>query len=298
MLLALAVTLTSLIGIALSSFILSRGIEALEESFGQGTAGGLILGFIESLPETIVVIEALALKSPQIAIGASLGGSIILFTLMSGIVVLSSYLKERGPLLLREDYKTEAIFNLGAVMCVLIILFFFEVNLVSGVILIAFYLLYSALRIKRRKGGKIKIRNLIQILIAVALTVVIAPFFLSNLILLSTQTRIPLIWLSLVISPIGADVEELINGLILALMGKGSIAIVSFLGAKLENFTLLLGFTGLFYEVNLRLYYSEVFPSILFSLIFILLVFRGKIGRIEGVILILLYFLAISIPFL
>jgi len=65
----------------LSAEILSRGIERLERFLGQGMTGGVILGFITSLPETIFVVIATLSGSYDVSLGSAVGGNIILFTI-------------------------------------------------------------------------------------------------------------------------------------------------------------------------------------------------------------------------
>jgi hypothetical protein len=63
-----------------SAALISEGAHELERSFGQGIVGGMILGLIETLPETAVVAFSASYGDVGVALGTALGGNVFLFT--------------------------------------------------------------------------------------------------------------------------------------------------------------------------------------------------------------------------
>lgn len=67
--------------------------------------------------------------------------------------------------------------------------------------------------------------------------------FVERITELAVMLNVPAIWLALVISPIAGEIEEKLSAIRLATMSRsgGSLAILSFVGSKIENATVLFG---------------------------------------------------------
>lgn len=72
------------IGLFISAELIAKGADELEEVLGQGITGGILLGFITALPETIFVIIASLGGSLDVAFGSAIGGQYIVVHCGSG----------------------------------------------------------------------------------------------------------------------------------------------------------------------------------------------------------------------
>src|SRR5271154_5038266 len=120
------------IGFALAAEFIAIGTEKIEPLIGQGMAGGVVLGLIGALPETIFVVIATLKGSYTIALGSALGGNIILFTLGIGIIGIVYTLKWKRPIQMKEDYEIEVRFLLFSTLVLIVLLVYGTLNLISG----------------------------------------------------------------------------------------------------------------------------------------------------------------------
>ncbi|PSN91655.1 Na(+)/Ca(2+) exchanging, partial [Candidatus Marsarchaeota G1 archaeon OSP_B] len=104
-------TVLSLLGVlgalTVAAELIAKGTEELEGAIGQGMAGGVVLGFLTALPETIVVVVAVLNSAGDVALGSAIGGNVILFTLGIGLVGLVYVKKWKSPLKMVGDYSVE-----------------------------------------------------------------------------------------------------------------------------------------------------------------------------------------------
>jgi len=97
------------------------------------------------------------------------------------------------------------------------------------------------------KRGKIDrgelAKSSVLIILGAIIILVLSNFFVEVINELARSLNVSSVWLSMVISPIAAELEEKISAykLTISSKGGGSIAVYSFIGSKIENNTLLLG---------------------------------------------------------
>ncbi len=238
--------------------IIALGIEKLEPLMGQGMSGGILLGFLGALPETVFVIIATLGKSYDIAIGAALGGNIILFTFGIGIVGIAYSRKWKRPIEMKEDYHIELYFLLASTILLGILVVYGSLGQISGAILFSLYIIYVAYRYAHAHGRIVKsstahgtrsalLRGLAYLAIGAIIIVPLSYVFVGLVSDLSSALLLPALWLALFIAPLASDLGENMSGYRIATRGDGggSTAIVSFIGGKIQNNTMLIGLIGL-----------------------------------------------------
>jgi cation:H+ antiporter len=304
---ALIVGLLAAFGVAAE--LITRGTEKLEELVGQGMAGGVLLGLMAALPETIFVIIATTLGSYQVAIGAALGGNIILFTMGMGLISVAYFLKWGQNITMKEDYQIEFFFLLLATIALILLAVYGRLDLITGVLLFLIYVAYVVYRyskihtrirdnLKTTTGRKKMAEGAILMLAGVVIIIILSNLFVLQVEQLSGLLGISLLWTALVITPIAADSEELISAYKLVSHGRGgaSTAIVSFLGGKLQNNTILLGLIGILAATPVYLAnFSLVLVSVIaVNIIVLFSIMRGKFTYQKGLLLTLIYFVVIA----
>ncbi|BDC17167.1 sodium:calcium antiporter [Acidianus sp. HS-5] len=293
--------LTALI---IAAELLAKGTENMERKFGQGIAGGIILGFLTALPETVITIYALLNKEYEEAVGSAIGGNVILFTLGIGLVGLIYSISWNRSLKMRHDYKIENNFLLANTIVLIIIIFYGRFDLFTAIILSSIYIFYLAYRVKKGgENGKNEVnltRSIIELAIGATLILSFSDLFVKCIVAISEEFNLPIIWTSLLLTPIAAELEEKISGIKLAMsnLDGGSLAIVSFVGSKIENSTLLLGLIGFFTSYDFHNSLPEVISAVVANAIGVVILLDGRITKHESIFLIALYFIIIYLDFI
>jgi len=293
------------IAIFVSAELLAKGADELEDFLGQGITGGIILGFLTALPETIFVIVASLEGSFDVALGSAIGGNVLLFTLGIGLVGLLYALKWRSTLQISSEYSVENVFLIISSVAMLLVLIYGKLDIISGLLLILIYIIYVVYRVIKFRGerGSRKEGNLVKPIIFIIaggiLLVVFSHYFVDYINEIATMFNVPAIWLSLLIAPIAGELEEKISAFRLIQMSKdgGSLSILSFVGSKIENATVLLGIIGLFTDYKLQVALPEYISALVANIIAIYVLFDKRLRTIESTILIGVYIVMVILPF-
>lgn len=305
--------IAAVVGFWIAAELTAIGTEQIEPLMGQGMAGGVVLGLLGALPETIFVIIATLSSSYQIALGSALGGNIILFTLGIGIVGVTYALKWKKPIKMKDDYKVELYFLLASTAVLAGVMLYGSLNVISGGVLVLVYLAYvgyryanahSRVRLHARteKGRSALLRGGIYLIAGALIVLALSRTFVGAISDLSQSIGISPLWLALVVSPLVADLDENLNANRIAMRssGGGSTAIVSFIGGKLQNNTMLLGLIGLLaaQSVGIGTAATEFIAVIIVNLLAAAVLLRGRLSYGEGVMLIIAYAAVIAATFI
>ncbi|ACP45323.1 sodium/calcium exchanger membrane region [Sulfolobus islandicus Y.G.57.14] len=293
------------IAIFVSAELLAKGADELEDFLGQGITGGIILGFLTALPETIFVIVASLEGSFDVALGSAIGGNVLLFTLGIGLVGLLYALKWRSTLQISSEYSVENVFLIISSVAMLLVLIYGKLDIISALLLILIYIIYVVYRVIKFRGerGSRKEGNLVKPIIFIIaggiLLVVFSHYFVDYINEIATMFNVPAIWLSLLIAPIAGELEEKISAFRLIQMSKdgGSLSILSFVGSKIENATVLLGIIGLFTDYKLQVALPEYISALVANIIVIYVLFDKRLRTIESTILIGVYIVMVILSF-
>ena len=301
-----------LVVFGIAAEFISKGTEKFEDVMGQGMAGGVILGLMAALPETIFVIIAVAEGAYAVAVGTALGGNIILFTLGIGLVAVAYFAKWKKGITMKEDYHIEIAFLIAATLALLILLVYGRLDAASGVLLILLYVSYVVYRytkvhsrimrhVATEKGRREFLEGVLLMAIGSAIVVLFSSAFIATIIGIAGTAGIAAVWLALVIAPIASDFEEQLAAYRLTQRSQrgGSTAIVSFIGGKLENNTVLLGIIGIFAASPVYIGFAapELIAVMVINTIAITILSRGRLTYMQGAVLILLYFATITAAF-
>lgn len=302
------VTLGTLVIFGLAAELVTRGTEKLESIAGQGFAGGVLLGFMAALPETIFVIIATIHGSTQIAIGTALGGNIILFTAGLGLIAMAYFAKWKREVVMKEDYHVEYGFLLFSTLMLFALLAYGRLDAITGTLMLLTYVVYVAYRYSKAHkdvmhhmsttvGKRSITQGLLLMAIGIAVIAIFSDAFIGALSGIAGALSIPALWLALVITPIASDLEELLTAYRISTRarGGGSTAIVSFIGSKLQNNTVLIGLIGILSAEPVLLSSSTIaFATVIIvNLIALLVMRKGRLTYRDGIALSLIYAIAI-----
>lgn len=303
----------AILGFFVAAELTAIGTDRIEPLVGQGMAGGVVLGLLGALPETVFVVVATLSGSYDVAVGSAIGGNIILFTLGIGVLGILYAMKWKGPIKMKGDYRVELWFLLGSTVALVLLMLYGSLDRLTGLLLFVPYLAYIAYRyasahrmIRKNAGtaeGKRRIlKALAYIFVGMLLIAPLSDIFVGLISSLSSDIGISALWIALVIVPIASDLDENISGYRILSKSRwgGSTAIVSFIGSKLQNNTMLLGLIGLLAMQPIALASARFSLSavILVNLIAIVVVMREKFTVRESVLLIAAYVAIVAAAFM
>lgn len=288
--------------------IFVEGASKIAKKFGIPpiVVGLTIVSLGTSAPELAVSLIASLEGSNGITIGNVLGSNIFNTLMVLGITsMIMPIIIKKGTVI--KDY----IVNIIVAIALLILTFgrtLFnkepELNRLSGLILLIGCIVYTINLIKNAKDGsndndsseEIKVfSSCIKIIIGI-----IGIILGGNLVVNSASNIAYSFGLSdklvgLTIVAIGTSLPELVTSMMAAIKGENDIAIGNVLGSNIFNILLILGVSS---SINPIAISSSLFVDIIFliaiSIILGIFMFKGKnekssLGRIEGLILVLIY---------
>lgn len=293
------------IALFLSAELIAVSAEALAGRLGKGFTGGIVVGFATALPETIFVLIATLADKPDIAIGSALGANVILFTFGIGMVGILQILKWKKPGVITGEYKIEERYLLISNIALILLYLIGILNPITGAIIFALYFLYVWERYKAYK--KFLMENEVKqvsmpkyiafLTIGTILMVIFGHRFVYTIESLASTIGIDAALISLLISPIAAELAEKISSyrLVLHSPENFTLALLSFIGSKIENMTILIGIIGLFnFEgVIVREYPKEFISAIATTFLALYVLLDRKMRLIESVVITLLYFIIV-----
>lgn len=265
---------------------------------GQGMAGGIIMGFLTALPETIFVVVAVLRREPYVALGSAIGGNVLLFTFGVGFLGIYFYFKWRKSLIINEDYSVEHKFLIATTVALILVILYGRLNIFTAIPLLSIYIYYAFYRVKKftKEDKDIDEREMLKAVIYLItgafLLMIFSEPFVEQIAKLSEDIGVPAVWLALIISPLSGELEETISAIRLTHLSSngGSLAIFNFVGSKIQNATVLLAIIGLFSDLSIMPGVNELIACVIANGIVIFILMDKTLGLKESVVLIGLYF--------
>ncbi len=317
-----------LIVLALSSELLAKGAEILEDRFGAGFVGSVILGFITMLPELIFVLIAVKASEVDVALGSAIGGNILLFTFGLGLVILLAFWKHGQAIQISRLLRDDLAYLFVSSIIILIFAFDHKFQLLDGLILIGIYLVFIihqywetkkypmgyhpddkqySKTIENANMDKTEKKNMKQsifyfIIGGVGILVAAEPF-VESLVEISFETGIPALFLSLIISPLASEMPEKISALILTIksMTGAEMAVANFIGSKIQANSLLFGaMIVYFFYLNDSAFpvgdsFIDIMITILVTILGVYVFLDLKLNKKEGILVFILYILSLIV---
>ena len=266
---------------------------------GQFAIGFLLLSVITSLPEMLVAIFSVNKGVVGITLGDIFGSNVVNISFVTGLTLLIG----------RKKVTSVPLRDLAGVLyfssLIPIILSIFKVwSRIAGLILIAFFVLFSYLsiikgqRLASSEKSSVKLRRDIIIIAMGAVGIVVgARLAVDTAASLADLLGVTQLAIGAKIVSIGTSLPELVVALQAARLGRYQMSLGTSVGSNLTNMTLILGTVFLLapIQVNVQsLQLATTFVLIVTST-FWYFISRGTLGRIEGSILLAQYSLFLLI---
>lgn len=266
---------------------------------GQFAIGFLLLSVITSLPEMLVAIFSVNEGVVGITLGDIFGSNVVNISFVTGLTLLIG----------RKKVTSVPLRDLAGVLyfssLIPIILSIFKVwSRIAGLILIAFFVLFSYLsiikgqRLASSEKSSVKLRRDIIIIAMGAVGIVVgARLAVDTAASLADLLGVTQLAIGAKIVSVGTSLPELVVALQAARLGRYQMSLGTSVGSNLTNMTLILGTVFLLapIQVNVQsLQLATTFVLIVTST-FWYFISRGTLGRIEGSILLAQYSLFLLI---
>ncbi len=268
-------------------------------------AGMTIVSFATSSPELFVSIEAIVNKSSDIVFGNIIGSNIANIALVLGCTALFFNIDVSDKTLKIDfPFLFFATFSVGYILYFLGKITFFT-GLILLMILTAylFYIISSSRNEKNsivdqeEKDDKSTFLNCFTFLIlGIVLLKYGADFLVSSAIDIATLLNIEERIIAVTVVAIGTSVPELATSIVAALKKEVDLAVGNIVGSNIFNLLAVLGITALYKEVEimnnniLSIDYLFMFIITVIFGVFLYTFDKGKINKLKGGILLLIYF--------
>ena len=268
-------------------------------------AGMTIVSFATSSPELFVSIEAIVNKSSDIVFGNIVGSNIANIALVLGCTALFFNINVSDKTLKIDfPFLFFATFSVGYILYFLGKITFFT-GLILLMILTAylFYIISSSRNEKNsivdqeEKDDKSTYLNCFTYLILGILFLKYgADFLVSSAIDIATLLNIEERIIAVTVVAIGTSVPELATSIVAALKKEVDLAVGNIVGSNIFNLLAVLGITALYKEIEIMnndiLSIDYLFMFIITGIFGVMLYFfdKGKINKLKGGILLLIYF--------
>ena len=268
-------------------------------------AGMTIVSFATSSPELFVSIEAIVNKSSDIVFGNIIGSNIANIALVLGCTALFFNINVSDKTLKIDfPFLFFATFSVGYILYFLGKITFFT-GLILLMILTAylFYIISSSRNEKNsivdqeEKDDKSTYLNCFTYLIlGIVLLKYGADFLVSSAIDIATLLNIEERIIAVTVVAIGTSVPELATSIVAALKKEVDLAVGNIVGSNIFNLLAVLGMTALYKEIEIMnndiLSIDYLFMFIITGIFGVMLYFfdKGKINKLKGGVLLLIYF--------
>lgn len=249
MVMSIFLLLVAFVVIWLAGKIAIEAIEKLSShwAISRFTLSLFVLGAITSLPEMAITINAVALRTPQIALGNLIGSQVFLLFLVIPVLAIAS----RG-LSLKIPIKNVSIaVTLLVALVPMVALLDQEIGLSEVLMMLAAYLVFIALftrqgNILERIGARMLPNakatpswEVLKLLAAVGMLFLATNSAVREIIELAAGLQTPRFLLSMILLPIGTNLPELSLALGSLRAGKKELALGDYLGAITFNSVLI-----------------------------------------------------------
>lgn len=259
--------------------------------------GLTIVAMGTSAPEAAVSISAGIQGSNEIATSNVVGSNIFNMLVVVGACALIKPFSLDKNILKRD-------FPVNIVACVIMFIFAFfsmELSRIDGIIMLVLMIAYITWLVvaamKNREEGSDNIKTLSPIVSVIFIIGGIAAIiFGGNLVVENAKSIASAMGLSetfigLTIVAVGTSLPELVTSIVASRKGENGLALGNVVGSNIFNLLFILGISSSItpIAVDQRAIINIAFLLIMTVLMYILCVFRKKLGRVSGAVMVALY---------
>ena len=267
--------------------------------------GLTIVAFGTSAPELLISLSAALDGSPDLAMGNVVGSNICNLALVLGVTILI------GPIRVNADsIKIDWPVTMGSSLLLFFVVRDNVLSIYEGVFFVAVLLTYTTLIItksRRQMKADIEIEKQLDLPdipskslkkdIGVILIGSVALFFGAKLFVIGAKELALFLEVSqrvigITIVALGTSLPELVTAIVASFKKETDLALGNLFGSNIFNILSILGVTSIVKEISVSnlIYHVDMLWMLGITLLILpLMLFQRKLGRTEGVILLLVY---------
>ena len=210
--------------------------------------GFTIISFGTTLPEFVVNINALLMRSPDISLGNVLGSCVANIALILSLCAILSpeSLKIRGSV----PWSSEWGFMFGAMILFCFLALRGVIDVYAGVVLLSGFFLTLWLLWKRRRHVEHHFResgwrDYLSTVVGLAGVIAGSYLIVQSAVFIATASGISEFVIGLSLVAVGTSLPELFTALVAVLRGEGELSVGNLLGANVYNLLFVMGIGGL-----------------------------------------------------
>ncbi len=263
---------------------------------------GIVLGIMTSLPEIAVSVNSIINKVPNISVGNLLGGVLVIFGLILGMsLILNRKIRTDG------DMKY-FIPQLGLVFLPFILGLDGKFSTIDGILMVITYIIllfYLYQLSKKHQGFQIAVikeqkilKSVLLSIISVIIVIATSDIIIRLSVILLNKLEIKPFVLGLLIFSLGTNLPEITVAITSWKKKAPQLSISHLMGSIITN-VIILGLMSIIKPITINLGYLYIILLIFTALILILVAIfyktKKSLDRIEGIFLMLTYFLFLYI---
>jgi len=314
--------------------LFANAVEQVGKKFAlsHAAAGSLLAAVGTAMPETLIPVLALFFgggHGEDISIGAILGAPFMLLTLamlwIGLTLIILKFMKKREHAVL-DIHVPAVIFDLKffiiAFTLVIIGIFLYNkfnnkiIHWIIAVILFFLYIYYIKVTLSHKKGENETYEDVfylqkylstrptityvyLQLILGLILIIFGSKLFIGYLTVLGPELGIPILVLSLLITPVATELPEKYNSITWLIKKRDTLAVANITGAVAFQSTIVVIIGLLFTEWNLDMHsiLNIIFAYISGIILYLTLKFKGKLYGYSLVMVGLFYILYILLVF-
>lgn len=298
------------LGLYIGGEMVVRGSVGLAKSFGVSPLliGLVVVAFGTSSPELVVSINAISVGTDSIAVGNVVGSNIANILLVLALAAIALPVPARGPVVYRD-----ASVMLGITGFFIFLAYRGSIDHTAALVLLGIlgaYLIFSYLQeriaVPEEKQEEVqRNRNLLEIvsrngtlrsilftLIGIAALIFGARFLVDGAIEIATAWGVSEAVIAVSMVAVGTSLPELAAVIVASIRRHSELVLGGILGSNIFNILIVLGIPGLFWDIDIAPEFLTRDIWVMGGAALILLPFLvsgGRVGRLEGLILLAVY---------
>ena len=282
---------------------------ALKFNLSKMVVGLLFVSLGTSAPELFVSLSAALTGHGDISVGNVVGSNIANIALALGLTALIVPIVVKSPTILRDwlwmAFSVILLISLAYILD-------YRLNYIVGLVFLSLLAFYIYISIRDGKMNEEEIEEGFKhqpllLTISIFIASLVGMYYGSEF-LISSATSISLKWgvsekvISVTIVAFGTSIPEITTSLMAAIKKEASISIGTIIGSNIFNILSILGITSLVHPIiiNPKMVHFDMMWMLavsIFMLLSILPLRRGKLGRINGLLLVIVYLTYIFLQF-
>lgn len=255
----------SFVLLVVASWCVGEGGEILGQKYDASIIGGLIIAWLNTAPEAIFFVTALASNNPRFAVGAVSGSTIVVCTVALGACLyIGASARSTGQIYLQPQVKKQCMLlglSVGVTACIAT----FGFNFLLGVVGVLYYLFFIAYSLTNKipelsdkekedlEGGLAEeeeehdaplYKGIGFLIVGGLLIFTFSKPFISSVVTAASTLHVNPILLAFFLAPIASEMPEILESISLSRKGHTqsiNIAFSNLIGGTMTKTTLLCG---------------------------------------------------------